>query len=159
MLDFLKKKADGLDLYAIIDGEMIDITQVSDPVFAERMLGDGVAFVPTSEIVYAPADGKVMMLAKSTHAIGLKLDSGLEVLIHIGLDTVALNGEGFKANVSNHQRVKKGDALISFDSNFMNSKGINMIVILVITNTSQFKFVKQPFSRVIAGVDKIINIL
>lgn len=155
MIQLLKKVKDN-DLYAIVDGRTVDITEVPDPVFAEKIIGDGIAFIPEGEIVCAPASGEVIMLAKSLHAVGLKLDNGMEILIHIGIDTVELNGKGFTACVSNHQKVKKGTPLMRFDAAFMKEKGLNMIIPLIITGTDGLEYEKQEFTQVHSGQNKVL---
>lgn len=101
---FSKKKE--LDLYAPITGELIDITEVKDQVFSQKILGDGIAIEPKEGILYAPFDCEVVQLFHTLHAIGLKAKD-VEILVHIGMDTVELNGEGFKGFVNEGDHVKK----------------------------------------------------
>jgi len=96
-------------------GELISIEKVNDPVFSQRMMGDGFAIIPEGEYFFAPFTGTVEMVFPTGHAIGLKSENGMEVLIHIGLDTVKLKGEGFKALVKQGEHVMIGDPLIKVD--------------------------------------------
>lgn len=121
-----------------LEGEAVDLSEVPDPIFAGAKLGPGAAVKPTGNTVYAPADGTVLTVQKSGHAIGLNLDNGVQLLIHVGLDTVELGGEGFDVHVEKKQRVSAGDKLISFDADFIKSKDYNLITPVVVTNAKKF---------------------
>jgi hypothetical protein len=121
-----------------LEGEAVDLSEVPDPIFAGAKLGPGAAVKPTGNTVYAPADGTVLTVQKSGHAIGLNLDNGVQLLIHVGLDTVELGGEGFDVHVEKKQRVSAGDKLISFDADFITSKDYNLITPVVVTNAKKF---------------------
>lgn len=123
---------------APLEGELVELSAVPDPIFAAAKLGKGVAIQPTGNTVVAPADATVIAVQKSGHAVGLKLDSGIELLIHVGIDTVQLNGEGFEVHVERKQRVLAGEPLITFDQQFIESKGYNMITPVLVTNTHKF---------------------
>lgn len=125
-----------LTIYAPVAGKVIDITEVSDPVFAQKVMGDGVAIEPEENQIVAPFDGTVRMLAETRHAIALS-KRDFEVLIHVGLDTVALNGEGFTSHVAIGDFVKKGTVLLSFDSKYIKEKGKSLITPVVIMNTPE----------------------
>jgi glucose-specific phosphotransferase system IIA component len=107
-------------------GELISIENVNDPVFSQRMMGDGFAIVPEGEYFFAPFTGKVEMVFPTGHAIGLKSEDGLEVLIHIGLDTVKLKGEGFKTFVKQGDSVMIGDPLIKVDLVLIKNRGYDI---------------------------------
>ncbi|WP_237801587.1 glucose PTS transporter subunit IIA [Corynebacterium accolens] len=121
-----------------LEGEAVDLSEVPDPIFAGAKLGPGAAVKPTGNTVYAPADGTVLTVQKSGHAIGLNLDNGVQLLIHVGLDTVELGGEGFDVHVEKKQRVSAGDKLISLDADFIKSKDYNLITPVVVTNAKKF---------------------
>ena len=104
-------------------GRLISIEQVNDPVFSQRMMGDGFAIVPEGEYFFAPFTGSVEMVFPTGHAIGLKSENGIEVLIHIGLDTVKLKGEGFKTLVQQGDKIMIGDPLIKVDLKQIEKKG------------------------------------
>src|ERR1700761_5870195 len=106
-----KSEAPDLVLLAPCDGWAAPLTEVPDPVFAEKMMGDGLAIDPTSQALHAPCDGEVILLHAALHAVTLRAPGGAEILMHIGLDTVALGGQGFTAHVAKGQHVKAGDRL------------------------------------------------
>ena len=143
MFNFFGKRETTLVLYKPITGTVIDIKDTPDPVFAELYMGDGVAIVPDGNVIKAPCDGKVLLIAQTLHAIALESVSGLEVLIHIGLDTVHLQGEGFTAHVSMGDEVKKGQSLISFDRSYIEEQGKSLVTPVVITNMEKVKSIKK----------------
>jgi sugar PTS system EIIA component len=117
-----------------IRGKIIDISEVPDAVFSEKMLGDGVAIYPIEGIVISPIAGEVIHVMDTKHAIGLKSKNGIEILIHVGLDTVDMKGEGFEVLVSEGDRVKVGDILLTFDLDKVKEKAKSTITPIVITN-------------------------
>ena len=142
MLGFFKKKKTeepkGFELVAPVQGKTIPLSEVADPVFAEKMAGDGVAIEPTGDIVVAPADGELTLVFKTKHAFALTLDTGAEILVHIGIDTVSLNGEGFEQLAEQGTRVKAGTPIIKLDRQFIKSKGFSLVTPVLITNTDDF---------------------
>lgn len=122
-----------------MNGIAKDLCKVDDPTFAEKLLGEGVAIEPKDGKVYAPFDGRVSSLFPTNHAIGLVSSDGVEMLIHIGLDTVKLKGKHFIAHVKQEQKVKKGDLLIEFDQKAIKAAGYDTIVPIVISNTDSYK--------------------
>ena len=133
---FSKQK---LNIYAPFSGIVNPLDQVPDPVFSERMLGEGVAILPVSGDVFAPCDGSIIHLATTKHAIGLRAGDGTEILIHIGLETVSLGGQGFTACVEQGDIVKKGQLLIQADWDFLREKAINLVTPIVVTNSNEKK--------------------
>ncbi|MRG86320.1 PTS system trehalose-specific EIIBC component [Salinibacillus xinjiangensis] len=121
-------------IYAPLTGKVLPLGDVPDPTFAEKMMGDGVAIEPTDGKVIAPLDGEIMQIFPTKHAVGLRSHAGVEILIHIGLDTVALEGEGFEAHIQQGDQVKKGDPLVTFDLDFIKEKASSHITPIVITN-------------------------
>jgi PTS system beta-glucosides-specific IIC component len=121
-----------------IPGTVIPLSEVKDSVFSTGMLGEGYAIEPTEGKVCAPFDGSVIMLFETKHAIGLRNDDGAEVLIHIGLDTVELHGEGFETFVQEGDRIAVGDVLVKFDKEFIQSKGYQLTTPVIVTNTTEF---------------------
>ncbi len=144
MFKFFKKKHEPI-LFSPIEGKCIPIEQVPDQVFAKKMMGEGIAFIPASNQVFAPCDATVSMIASTHHAIGLINEDGVEILIHIGLDTVNYQGKGFKVYVEKNERVKKGELLITFDKDFFESENVSLITPMIITNYRQFRldYLKQ----------------
>lgn len=140
-----------------LEGEAVDLSEVPDPIFAGAKLGPGMAVQPTGTTVYAPADGKVLTVQKSGHAVGLSLDNGVQLLIHVGLDTVELGGEGFEVHVEKKQRISAGDKLISFDPEFIRSKGYNLITPVVVTNAIKFGAVSGEAGQVTPN-DELLRI-
>ncbi|HHW6236632.1 TPA: glucose-specific PTS transporter subunit IIBC [Staphylococcus aureus] len=120
-------------VHAPLTGEVTPLSEVSDQVFSEKMMGDGIAIKPSQGEVRAPFNGKVQMIFPTKHAIGLVSDSGLELLIHIGLDTVKLNGEGFTLHVEEGQEVKQGDLLINFDLDYIRNHAKSDITPIIVT--------------------------
>lgn len=122
-MGFFRRRTKGesvKSLKAFVPGKVIPITEVNDQVFSSKALGEGVAIQPTAQIVTAPCDGVISMIAEdSNHAIGMTLNNGAEVLLHIGLDTVSLNGEGFHVFVRANDKVKQGERLMEFDKKFI----------------------------------------
>lgn len=132
-MPLFKKKTDPA-VYAPVSGTCIPLEKVNDPVFSSKAMGEGAAFVFDGDTVCAPCSGKVIMIPASAHAIGLQCDNGMELLIHIGMDTVELNGEGFTIKTSVNKKVRKGDPLIQIDRKFMESKGIDLTTPMIVTN-------------------------
>jgi PTS system trehalose-specific IIC component len=125
---------------AFLTGKTVAIENVPDQAFASKALGDGVAIDPTDNVLRAPADAKVSLtMPESNHAVGLLLNNGVEVLLHIGLDTIAMNGDGFKCFVKEGQAVKKGQALIEFDVKKIKAAGHPLITMMVITDDNGFE--------------------
>ncbi|WP_338970205.1 PTS glucose transporter subunit IIA [Spiroplasma endosymbiont of Labia minor] len=122
-----------VEIFAPCDGQVIDLEQVEDEVFSEKMLGDGFAFDPDNGNFVSPMDGKLITVFPSGHAYGIKHKSGVECLLHIGLDTVSLNGEGFDIKVSQNEIVKHGDKLVNIDFKTVKSKVPSMKTPLIFT--------------------------
>lgn len=129
------------EVLSVADGQVIPITDVKDPVFSQKMMGDGFAVEPDNGNIYAPVSGVVTSVFPTKHALGLLTDSGLEVLIHVGLDTVALNGAPFSAKVKDGQRVEAGDLLLVADLEAIKSADRETTVIVAFTNTAELKTV------------------
>lgn len=134
MFDFFKKKDDTLILYRPVEGKVIDISEVEDNMFADKMMGDGVAIEPESNDIISPCDGKILLVPKTLHAVALAASNGAEILIHIGIDTVELKGQGFTSHVNAGDMVKRGDKLISFDREYIMREGKPLTTPIVITN-------------------------
>ena len=126
-----------------VNGKIIPAKDIPDPVFAQETMGPSVGIEPTEGIVYAPFDGTVMMVFPTNHAIGLKADNGIELLIHVGVDTVNMNGEGFEAFVKQDDKVKAGDKLLRFDRDKIKAADHPDTVIVAITNGFDYKDIKR----------------
>ncbi|MCH6268576.1 MULTISPECIES: PTS sugar transporter subunit IIA [Neobacillus] len=134
---FKKKGKPEVEIYSPLDGKVVSLEEVPDPVFSEKMMGDGVAVIPSAGKLVAPVDGEVIQVFPTKHAIGIKSVNGLELLIHIGLDTVQLNGEGFQVYVEQGQSVKVGDLLVNFDIPFIKSNNKEIVTPIIITNMAE----------------------
>ena len=129
------------NVQSVADGQAISITEVKDPVFAQKMMGDGYAVEPANGSIYAPVTGVVTSVFPTKHAVGILSDKGLEVLVHVGLDTVALNGAPFSAKVADGQRVAAGDLLLVADLEAIRSAGRETTTVVAFTNTAEIKSV------------------
>lgn len=149
MFGFKKKRN---ELYAPVDGKLIPIDEVADPVFSKKMVGDGFAVISSGDTIYAPADANVTMIFPGGHVIGLTLTSGTEIMIHVGIDTVNEEGKGFEGLCKQGQQVKKGDALIKIDRSYLEKKGYDLSVIVIFTNQDTYKeFTCENVTEVIGG--------
>lgn len=144
--NIFKKKNDlkenSIVLYNPIQGRIVDLEDVPDEVFAQKMLGEGFAIIPSQGKVYSPFDGVIKMLFPTFHAVTIETKEGVEVLIHIGIDTVELEGLGFKSNIKVGDKVKKGKLLIDFDMEIIEKKGKSLITPIVITNMDKLENLK-----------------
>ncbi|MBL1224191.1 sucrose-specific PTS transporter subunit IIBC [Enterococcus sp. BWR-S5] len=125
-----------------VNGTPISLKEVNDPVFAQEMMGKGVAVIPEKGIIYAPADGELTIVHDSKHAYGLKTSHGAEVLIHIGIDTIKLNGEAFETNKKYGDLVKKGDILGTVDLDAIKKAGFDSTVMMIVTNTNDYESIE-----------------
>lgn len=125
-------------LHSPIVGEVVALSEVNDPVFSSGVMGQGIAVKPSKGVVYAPADAEIAIAFPTGHAYGLKTDNGAEILIHVGIDTVSLNGKGFEAKVSQGDRVRAGDIIGTFDSEAIAANGLDDTTMVIITNTMDY---------------------
>ena len=129
---------------AATTGHIIDMTEVKDEMFSQKMMGDGVAVEPTEGVVVAPADAEItMVMEDSRHAVGLRMENGAEMLIHIGVDTVKLEGKGFELLVKMGDRVKAGAPLVKFDRDVIHAAGYQDTVIMAVTNSGEYPLMKK----------------
>jgi sugar PTS system EIIA component len=126
-----------IQLMSPIQGTAVDLSTVPDPVFSEKMMGDGLAIQPDEGVVVSPVDGEIMQVFPTKHAVGIRAKNGAEILIHIGLETVSLKGEGFETHVKQGDSVKTGDKLVTFDLEVIREKAKSTITPIIITNTDQ----------------------
>lgn len=132
MFSFFKKERH--EIVSPVKGICIRIEEVSDPVFSTKMMGDGFAIKPSGDTVVSPINGEIVLIPASKHAVGLKTKDGIEVLVHIGLDTVNLSGEGFTVLKQQGSKVKAGEELIHFDASMMEERGIDTVTMVVFTS-------------------------
>ena len=135
MLNFFKKKTEwkGNEIYSVVDGRLKKLEKVADPAFAQKMLGDGAAIDPQNELIVAPCEGTITMMYPTLHACGITNTDGVEILVHIGIDTVAMKGDGFEYLVKEGQKVSAGTPLIKFDKKKISEAGYVDTIICVIT--------------------------
>lgn len=148
-----------VELGAFVSGKVLDITEVPDQVFSQKVLGEGVAMVPTDSVLLSPADGVITMVSEdSFHACGIRLANGAEILLHIGLDTVDMNGDGFTAFVREGQKVQRGDRLIAFDPEKIKAAGHPLTTMLVVTDDAGQALRLHPGQELRAGEGIIAEI-
>ena len=137
---FKTKNNENLNMiYAPMTGEAKNIGECEDPVFADEIVGKGTMIIPSEGKLYAPVDGKISMIADTGHAVGITSTNGFEILIHIGLDTVELNGDPFNIIASQDQDIKKGDLLLEFDIKKIKSSGKSTQSPVIITNPDNYE--------------------
>ena len=141
-----------------IVGDVVALADVNDPVFSSGAMGQGIAVKPSQGVVYAPADAEVSIAFPTGHAFGLKTTNGAEVLIHVGIDTVTMNGDGFEAKVTQGDKVKAGDVLGTFDSNKIAAAGLDDTTMVIVTNTADFSSVAPVATGSVAKGDAVIEV-
>ena len=141
-----------------IVGDVVALADVNDPVFSSGAMGQGIAVKPSQGVVYAPADAEVSIAFTTGHAFGLKTTNGAEVLIHVGIDTVTMNGEGFEQKVAQGDKVKAGDVLGTFDSNKIAAAGLDDTTMVIVTNTADFSSVAPVATGSVAKGDAVIEV-
>lgn len=128
-----------IEIVAPIAGSFIAIEDIPDPVFAQKMMGEGFGIRPSNGLVVAPVDGEIINVFPTKHAIGIKANNGVELLIHVGLETVTMKGDGFNALVTQGDQVTKGDALLEFDIKKIEEQASSIISPVIITNSDTLK--------------------
>ena len=141
-----------------IVGDVVALSNVNDPVFSSGAMGQGIAVKPSEDVVYAPADAEVTIVFPTGHAYGLRTANGAEILIHVGIDTVSMNGEGFNHKVAQGDKVKAGDVLGTFDSAKIAAVGLDNTTMVIVTNTADFASVNPVASGSVAKGDAIIEV-
>ena len=147
-----------LTICSPLAGTATDLSEVNDPVFSEGMMGKGAAVIPTVGRVVAPCDGKIESVFRTLHAITIKADNGAEMIIHVGLDTVALGGRHFESHVEDGTYVKKGDLLLTFDLDGIKAEGYDVITPIIVTNSASFEQVKGTGRKEVKFGDLLISL-
>jgi len=155
MFGFLKRKV--RDVYAPVDGNVVTLESVDDEVFSQKMVGDGVAIMPIGGDFTAPIDGVVSKIFSTNHAYSIKSDKDLEVMVHIGLETVALDGKGFTRVASEGDSVKVGDVIIKADLAYIREHAKDIITPIIIADESDVKEIRKEYS-VVKSQDKIMEV-
>lgn len=153
------KKDKEILLKAPANGVAVPLSQVSDPTFAEEILGKGAAVIPSEGKIYAPVDGEVAMVFDTKHAVSLTTEFGVEVLVHIGLDTVQLKGQYFEAHIKAGDHVKAGDLMISLDLEKVKEAGYDVVTPVLICNSSDYADVSMAASGNVTIEDDFIKIV
>lgn len=141
-----------------VSGKAVDLSEVPDGTFAQEILGKGCAIIPSDNKITAPADAVVETIFDTHHAVGLKLENGCEILVHIGINTVELGGQGFTAHISEGDKVTAGQTLITFDKEFIQKKGYNIITPVLVTNSDDYKDVQKIVQGDVMYGEKLIQV-
>jgi PTS system beta-glucosides-specific IIC component len=141
-----------------IKGEACSLEEVKDPVFSEKIMGEGLAIKPLAGRVVAPVDGTIGLIIGTKHAVSIVSEQGTEILIHVGLDTVKLNGEFYHAFVNTGDKVKAGDLLLEFDMEQIKAAGYDVITPVVICNTSEYSVITPIIGGMVEELDRVVAI-
>lgn len=145
-------------MHAPVDGRSYPIEHVPDEAFAQKMLGDGFAVTPDSEYICAPCSGKLVQIFPTNHAFGIMTEDGLEILVHIGVDTIHLQGKGFTRITEMDTDVKVGDQIVKVDLAYLKGQGVNTDVIVMVTNMDKVYEMKTSIGKYSIG-DKVSQIV
>lgn len=156
LFDFMKGKK-GIVLAAPVKGECIPISEVADPTFAEEILGKGMAIKPAGNQFFAPADGTITTVFPTGHAIGMTTQDGVEILMHVGLDTVQLKGQFFDTKVEANQSVKKGDLILEAEIEEISKAGYDTVMPMIICNSSDYSKIECKNSGTVEPGDDVIT--
>lgn len=155
MFGFFKKT---LNFVAPVSGKTIELSEVNDVAFAQKMVGDGVAIQPTSNIIVAPCNGTLSLIMETNHAFAITLDNGVEMLVHVGLDTVSLNGKGFKVLANVGESVTAGTPILEIDKEYLDSMNIDLTTPVLIANVDFVKEIKALSGKIVtAGKDVVLE--
>lgn len=149
---------DSKSIFAPVAGQVVHISEVPDPAFSRGTLGSGVAILPTEGKIYAPCNAVVNMMFTTGHAVSLVADSGAEILIHVGLETVGMEHAFFTAHVRNGQKVMKGDLMIEVDLEGIKAAGLSAITPVMVTNSNDFGTINTISGKAVTNADVIIEI-
>ncbi|AWK50077.1 PTS sugar transporter subunit IIA [Clostridium beijerinckii] len=154
--NIFKKKRDKV-LYAFADGTSVDLSEVKDEVFSQKMMGDGIAIKPSDNKIFSPCNGLIVTVMKeSMHAIGIRTDDGIDLLIHVGLDTINLKGEGFTLYCEEGKYIKKGDLLLTFDKELLKEKVIDDITMLIIADPNNHEILNLHIGEIMKVEESIL---
>jgi len=158
MFGFFKKSKEekSIIIKSPVVGRCFDIAEIPDEVFSTKMLGNGIGFVSTEGILYAPVDGEILQVFPTKHALVLKSSEGIEILLHIGIDTVEMKGEGFESFVEKGQQVKVGDKLLTFDNELIKAKVKSNLSALILTDNEIMESVEFKLGTVDKNNDVIV---
>ncbi|WP_233774957.1 PTS glucose transporter subunit IIA [Haemophilus influenzae] len=151
-----ENKSVEVEIYAPISGEIVNIEDVPDVVFSEKIVGDGVAVCPIGNKIVAPVDGVIGKIFETNHAFSMESKEGVELFVHFGIDTVELKGEGFTRIAQEGQSVKRGDTVIEFDLALLESKAKSVLTPIVISNMDEISCIVKKSGEVVAGESVVL---
>ena len=157
MFGFFKKKEEPFQVVACVDGKCIPISEVKDEVFSQKMMGDGFAIIPTGDMIVSPVSGNIETIFPTKHALGIKTSNGVEIILHIGIDTVNLNGEGFTALVKENTKVQAGQPLIQIDAKFIQEKGYDLTTMTIFTAGYDKEIQLSCYNKEVKAKDILIS--
>lgn len=149
-------KAVDVEIYAPLSGEIVNIEDVPDVVFSEKIVGDGIAIRPNGNKIVAPVDGVVGKIFETNHAFSMESKEGVELFVHFGIDTVELKGEGFTRIAQEGQSVKRGDVIIEFDLALLEQKAKSVLTPVVISNMDEISNIEKKSGEVLAGESLVL---
>lgn len=152
------KKKSACFAKAHLNGDVVAMKDVDDPTFAQEILGPGVAIEPNEGTLYSPVDGEITLVADTFHAVSVSCGCGAEILMHIGIDTVELKGEGFEAHVKAGDKVSAGDKLVSFDIDLIKEKGYKLTTPLIICNKDDFSNIETVADGQVSAGDDLLKL-
>ncbi|WP_419535168.1 PTS glucose transporter subunit IIA [Endozoicomonas sp.] len=163
IFDSLKKSLgfnsnEGTVLKAPLTGKIVPIEDVPDPVFADKVVGDGLAIDPTGNVMVAPCDGVIGKIFETNHAFSMETPSGVELFVHFGIDTVELKGEGFKRIAKEGQQIKAGDPVVEVDLTLLKEKARSIVTPIVISNMDDVSHLEKSSGNVQAGTDTLLTV-
>lgn len=151
-----KEEADA-SIYAPVAGKVIKLSDIQDEAFSSGAMGEGIAIEPSEGKVYAPCDGEISVFFPTGHAVGITAKTGAEILIHVGMDTVSLDGKGFTAKVKSGEKVKKGQLLLEFDVEYIKSQNLPLTTPVVVTNSDDMAEMKTMDVEMVNNADVIME--
>ncbi|QDJ12948.1 PTS glucose transporter subunit IIA [Mergibacter septicus] len=140
-----------VEIFAPLTGEIVNIEDVPDVVFSEKIVGDGIAIRPTGDEIVAPVDGVIGKIFETNHAFSMESDDGIELFVHFGIDTVELKGEGFQRIAQEGQKVKKGETIIKLDLSLLESKAKSILTPVVVSNMDEISHMDKKTGETVAG--------
>ncbi len=158
MFGFLKGKSKEIMIGSPVKGKAVPISEVNDPTFAEEILGKGVAIMPEDGKICAPAAGELSMVFDTLHAFSMTTKEGAEILVHVGLETVALKGKGFTAHAKAGDKVEKGDLILTADFDVIKGEGLDTIIPVIICNTEEYGAVEALAGKEVNAGDDVLRI-
>lgn len=151
--------ASNLNIVSPLEGEIIAIEDVPDVIFAEKIVGDGIAIIPTGNKLVAPVTGEIVKIYETNHAFAIRSNEGLEVLVHFGLDTVELRGEGFTRIAEEGQQINAGETIIEFDLALLTEKAKSVITPCIVSNMDEIKSMTKTEGKVSLGETVVLSVV